>query len=768
MKIPFSIIKSWTKFKGTPDELKSLIDLHITEVEEVIESGKFSHMVVGEIIEILPHPNADKLQITKTKVGDQTLQIVCGGKNIAVGQKVPVALPGSMIASGIEIKEANIRGEDSFGMLCSGTELGMDDGVDGVMILDKDLEVGTPLAQIFDEAGDVAFDLKVLANRPDYMSWLTIAREVSASLGTDFTYQLPIEFSETRKFTTADSLSIKNSVPKLCSRYMGRVVKNIQVEPSPTWLQAILLSIGLRPINNIVDAANLVMLETGQPIHVFDLAKIHRGALTVRTAKAGETIACLDDQTRKLTAEDIVIADGKGALAIAGIIGGTHSAVALTTTDIAIEVANFDSKTIRLSSRRLGVRTDASSRFERGVDIHLAPVALGRLLNLIHELSPTSQIAKGAIDIHAELAPIKREISFNLDKIKQMIDLPLTNAQITKILISLGIPSSVDGKSLKTSIPSYRSDISLEADIAEEIIRIHGLDKIQSRMPQVYLSPVSMPNMMKLVERVSGLITRLGFVEVKTHPFTTPSAVIARSKAEATKQSSLDLIAIENPLTENWTHLKTNLLSGLMSLEYQSNQLMLFEINKTFIKSKQAQPIEITQLAVRIDGSGAYSHARSVLSAICASLGVSDDYRELSSGLGLEIVVNQEKVGEIIYHTDTSAGFVIDLDKIIDLVIWTKSMVDIPKYPEIKIDLAFEVNDGIRIGAMQDAILASHELVVESELFDVFSLSDAKRSAAFHLVLRSPERTLTKEDREAVQSAVIEKLGKLFQATLRG
>lgn len=754
MKIPYSIIRSWTKFKGTPDELRSLIDLHITEVESMVENGKFSHMVVGEILEILPHPNADKLQITKTRIGDETLQIVCGGKNIKVGQKVPVALPGSVVANGMEISVSNIRGEDSFGMLCSGNELGFADAVDGVMILDADLEPGTPLAQVFDENGSVALDLKVLADRPDYMSFLSIAREVSASLGEDFTYKLPVEYSETRKFTTENSLSIKKSVSAdQCSRYLAKVVKGIVVTKSPEWIQNILHSVGMKPINNIVDCANLTMLETGQPIHVFDLSKIHRASATVRMAKSGEKMIGLDDVEYSLTSEDIVIAGSKGVLAIAGIIGGKNSGVTDVTTEIAIEIANFNRKTIRRSARRLGIRTDASSRFERGVDVNGTNFALSRLLNLIQETSPSAQIAKGVIDIHQDLPPVKREISFDLEKVKKLCDLPLTNTQIQKILDRLHLFSELSGKNIRITVPSFRSDIATAEDVAEELIRIHGLDKIESRFPQVKLSPVTIPSLMRLRSLVNDILVRLGGVEVKTHPFYSSTV-----KGD---------IALENPLNENWTHLKSDLLGSLLALEYESESSIIFEVNKVFT-TKSNEPTESTQLAVRVSGVEAYHRARSILLTLTAELGIADDYRELSSGDGLSLVVGGNEVGRIIFYNSTVSGFAVDLEAISELVVWAKQSAELPKYPSIKIDLAFEVDLAIRIGQMQDAILAVDDLVVGAELFDVFALPDNKRSVAFHITLRSADRTLTKEDRDSVQTAVVEKLAKQFQAKLRG
>lgn len=754
MKIPYAIIRSWTKFKGTPDELRSLIDLHITEVESMVENGKFSHMVVGEITEITPHSNADKLQITKTRIGDETLQIVCGGKNIKVGQKVPVALPGSVVANGMEITISNIRGEDSFGMLCSGSELGFSDAIDGVMILDADLEPGTPLAQVFDENGSVALDLKVLADRPDYMSFLSIAREVSASLGEDFTYKLPIEYTETRKFTTDNSLTVKKSVSEdQASRYLAKVVKGITVTSSPEWIQNILKSVGMKPINNIVDCANLVMLETGQPIHVFDLAKIHRATLTVRMAKANEKMIGLDDIEYSLTPEDIVIAGTKEVLAIAGIIGGKSSGVTESTTEIAIEIANFNRKTIRRSSRRLGIRTDASSRFERGVDVNGTNFALSRLLYLIHETSPSAQVAKGVIDIHKDLLPVKREISFDLEKIKKLCDLPLTNVQIQRILDRLHLFTEISGKNIRVTIPSFRSDIATAEDIAEELIRIHGLDKIESRFPQVKLAPVEIPQLMQLRNLVTDIMVRLGAIELKTHPF----------YSSDTKGD----IALENPLNENWTHLKSTLLTSLLSFEYESELNLVFEINKTF-RLQASEPTESTHLAVRVDGPSAYHRARSILLTLMAELGVADDYRELSGGNGLSLVVEGTEVGEITFHNPTTAGFWVNLDQLSPSIVWVKQSVELPKYPSIKIDLAFEVDTSIRTGQMQDAILSAHELVTIAELFDVFELPANKRSVAFHVTLRSMERTLTKEDREVVQTAIVEKLAKQFQATLRG
>lgn len=754
MKIPYAIIRSWTKFKGTPEELRSLIDLHITEVEAIIETGKFARMVVGEILEIAPHPNADKLQITRTSVGDAVLQIVCGAKNIKVGQKVPVALSGSFVAGDKAITNATIRGVDSFGMLCSSTELGFTDESEGILLLDSEYAPGTPLGQIFDEDTGIALDLKVLADRPDYMSYLSIAREVAASMGEDFTYQLATNFSETRKQQTKNLITVKQHLKAdLCARYIAKAVTGLTVEPSPDWLQSSLKAVGLRPVNNLVDAANLVMLETGQPIHVFDLAKI-KGGINIRNAKNGEELVCLDDATRKLTSDDIVIADSKKPIAIAGIIGGKDSGVSETTKDIIIEVANFSRKSIRLSAKRLGVRTDASSRFERGVDLHVADLALARLLNLLQSLVPNSQVATGSIDLHELLPPKRRDLSFDLESIKQLVDIKLTNAQIQKILAHLDLPAEINGKTIRVSVPSYRQDIADSADIAEEIIRIHGLDQIASVMPQVPLQPVITPQILQLADRIRSILSRLGLTEVKTHPF-----ISGDSKT---------MVAIENPLNENWTHLKSNLLTSLLQGEHESRQLFIYEINKVFTKTKADLPTETTQLAVRMDGAGSYLALRSLLATLCQALGVKDDYRELPTGKGLELVVGSQSVGEVIWHSGNSSGLFVNLDSILGHIVWATPFVELPKYPSIKFDLAFEIDNGIRIGQMHDAIIAANDLVIGAELFDVFELSANHRSTAFHIELRSYERTLTKEDREAVQAQIIEKLSKQFQAKLRG
>ncbi|MEZ4210175.1 MAG: phenylalanine--tRNA ligase subunit beta [Patescibacteria group bacterium] len=756
MKIPYGIIRSWTKFKGSPEELKSLIDLHITEVEEVVESGTYANMVVGDILEILPHPNADRLQITKTKVGEEVFQIVCGGKNIKVGQKVPVALPGSTTANGIEIQASTIRGEDSLGMLCSDAELGFPQKVDGVMILDSDLTPGTPLSQVFDSNSGLAYDLKVLANRPDYMSFLSIAREVSASMGEKFSYQLPTTYKKSRTTDTTKLLKVKQTVkPDLCARYLAKVVTNVTVVPSPQWLQDTLQAAGIRPINNLVDAANLVMLETGQPIHIFDLNKINRHSVTVRMGKGGESIKCLDEETRKLSGDDIVIADSKGALAIAGIIGGEESAVTSATTDIAIELANFDRKTIRLSSRRLGVRTDASSRFERGVDVYAIDLALERLLNLIEDLSPKAVIAKGEYDLHKTLPPKRKEITFDLTRIQRLIDLSLSNTEITKLLELIDLPSKITKDKIKVSVPNYRSDIQEAADIAEEIIRIHGLDKIEARFPMMTMAPTTVPALFDLANKVANIMSRMRLVEVKTHPF-------------IAKDADANAIALENPLNENWSHLKTRLLPTLINFEYQDAKLGVFEINKVFAKQGKGQPMELTQVAARFEAPNAYSAARGALTKLFSELGINDDYRELPSGLGLEVVVNGETVGEIIYHTPTTAGFEINLDQLVPLINWSKPVTELAKYPVVKFDLAFEINSGIRIGKMQDAITEVSDLVVDVELFDIYEMADLRRSTAFHISLRSPERTLTKEDRDTVQKAIIDLVASKFQAKYRG
>ncbi|HAV65747.1 TPA: phenylalanine--tRNA ligase subunit beta [Patescibacteria group bacterium] len=750
MKFSYQLLKSWLNFKLSPQELSDLIYLHITEVESVETHGKWANFVVGEILAIKPHPNADKLSLTQVDVGGRVLGIVCGAHNIAVGQHVPVALVGAKLPDGTIIREAVIRGEPSDGMLCSSAELGLTGDASGIRLLDTKRQPGTSLSELLGDDGDSILDLKILANRPDYISYRSLAREIAEVLRQD--WQPPAIAGVRGASATEAELRVEVKDPVACPRYMARIIQNIQVGPSPEWLQQTLTAVGLRPINNIVDAANYVMLETGQPIHAFDLNKVKDRSIIVRSAKVGETLACLDGVTRPLDVQTLVIADSSGPLAIAGVIGGETSGVGESTTAVAVEVANFDFVSIRNTSRRLGLRTDASNRFERGLDVFLPELALRRVIKLIQQLCPDSQVGKDTIDVHQKLPPASRLLEVSAEAINRLLGIIIPTGEMADILNRLDLSTTVNGDRLSIAVPHDRSDIDGMADIAEEILRIYGTDQVPLVMPALPLALPTQPDLRRVLTRVRETLARLGLFEVYLHPF------------DVGGESAVEL---DNPLSSVATHLKTDLTEGLRQLEAGRSDFRIFEVGTVFAKAKTVFPEERQQLVLRISEPDAYRVARGIADTLLGELGLTGtDWREVAGVDGLRLVRGQEMVGEL-RRWGSEATFALDLSAIAPQVRWTREYRPLPKYPVVKMDMAFFIPDRVRIADLIKDIWAADPLVDAVELFDIFRSPDRGRSAAFHVQLRSNVRTLTKEDRDKVNEVIKNMLLERHKARLR-
>lgn len=743
MKLSYNYLKSWVNFTETPAQLADLINLHITEVEALTTSGRFANFVVGEILEIHPHPNADKLQLTKVDVGTEILDIVCGAKNITVGQKVPVALVGAVVAGGLVIKPTAIRGEQSNGMLCSQTELGLAESAEGIMILNEDAPIGTPLGDFLGEAGDSSIELKVLSNRPDYLSYLTIAREIAAVLGRDFNPELELDFDEVGE-QLADHLQVEVKERQLCPRYMARVIKNITVKDSPAWIQQVLLASGLRPINNIVDISNFVMLELGQPVHAFDLAHLTDKKIVVRSANKGETILGLDGITHELNENMLVIADAKQPVAIAGIMGGEASGVTSQTVDITLEVANFDRISIRKTARALGLHTDASVRFEKGLSALSPALAMQRLVSLISQDCPEAEVLAGEIDVHETLPEAATILEVAPEAINRLLGIEIEVGEMIEILNRLDLPTVVTANRLAISIPQYRHDIVGVPDIAEEVVRIYGTDRVEEKMPQVQLAPVLVSSLDITSLRVKELLARMGFVEVYLHPFTA-------NKTQA--------VALENPLSQNATHLKTDLAENLTQATFMERgervrEVKAFELNTIFELTPQVLPEQTQQLVMRVQGEDAYRRVRGAGEILLKTLGINVKYSEIAGLRGVRVMLDKELVGEIGEKSASNAYFSLNITKIVTHLPKSKTYLEPSKFPSVKFDMTFVVSQNIAAGEMLADILSSDILVDTAELVDQFPTAENKRKLTFHIELRSTVKTLTKEDRETVYEII--------------
>lgn len=756
MKFSYNHLKKLLKFKKTPQEIAELIELHITEVESIITNASFTKVVVGEILEIRNHPNANKLHLTKVDIGTETLNIVCGANNIAVGQKVPVALVGAILPGGLEIKEAVIRGEKSFGMICSEIELGLSEKSDGILVLKTSAVPGTPVEEILETSADTIIEPKILSNRPDLMSYVGMARELAAVLNIDFKSDIDINFIES-KTKTMTALKIKVEDNKLCPRYLGRVVKNITVKPSPKWIQNILNSSGLRPVNNIVDIANYVMLEMGNPIHTFDHAKVGEKEVKVRLAQNSETLLGLDGIERKLDNKTLVIADSSRPIAIAGIIGGEESGVGESTKDLVIEVASFDKVSVRQTSKRLGIVTDAKFRFERGVDSLSLETALARVLNLLQTECPDCEILADNIDVRGKLPSEFSLLRVSTDAINKLLGITISGQQMAGILKRLDLPTEIRRNDLVVKIPSYRRDIVGMNDIAEEILRIFGTDQIPYQMPKIITTPFEMPEIEQQKIRIREIIVRLGFTEVYTHPF---DNVLQEHK-----------VKLENPLNEQWTYLVNTLNTNLIALDINRPSYKIFELATTFHNyHNNPLPVEEQQLAGLVKGKDAYRIARGVVDKLVAELGLDVRVTEFInySGLLIQLPNKETVVGNILALDENRAEFTFEVSRVLPYIASEKQFVELNKFPSIKMDMAFVVASEVRIGEMQKTIQEIDKLVSKVELFDVFELAKNKgRSIAFHIELRAENRTLTSAERDKIYTRIVEAVKTQFGAQLR-
>lgn len=726
--------------------------MHITEVESVSPNAAFSKVVVGEILEIRDHPNADKLHLTKVDIGTETLDVVCGASNIAVGQKVPVALVGAILPGGFEIKEAVIRGEKSFGMICSETELGLADKSDGILVLKPSTVPGTPVEEILGVGTDAIIEPKILSNRPDFMSYLGMARELAVVLNLDFNPEVDTKFTES-KTKTLTSLKIKVEDAKLCPRYLGRVVKNIIVKPSPKWMQEVLNASGLRPINNIVDIANYVMLELGNPIHTFDYAKVEGGEVIVRNARDDETLLCLDGVERKLDNQTLVIADKNNPIAIAGIIGGEVSGVTAQTQDLVIEVASFDKVSIRRTSKRLGIQTDAELHFERGVTPLSAEKAMARVLNLIQADSPACEILAGNLDVHGKLPNPFSILRVSAEEINRLLGITISAAQMAGILRRLDLPTEIRRNDLVIKVPDYRRDIVGMPDIAEEILRVYGADQVPYVMPKITGKPFELPEIETLKFTVKDLLVRLGFQEVYTHPF---DAVNQEGKT-----------SLLNPLNEQWTYLVDDLNANLLGLDINRPAYKIFELGTIFHDAGDVLPVEHQQLACLIRSKDAYRLIRGVADTLIQTLGLTGSWEEYLGFNGLQFKLNDQVIGQIRAINETQAELSFDLTKLLSSVVLVKHFVEINKFPAVKFDMAFTIKPETRIGELQKTIQEIDKLIERVELFDVFTPKDGSRSVAFHIDLRAEDRTLTGAERDDIHARITQAAKSQFGAELR-
>lgn len=802
MKVSLSWLNDYVDVQMELDPLVEALTMAGLEVDSVTDRYAFMETVrIGRVTEVQPHPDADRLKLCSVDLGDRSTAIVCGAPNVRADLLVPVALPGTEFPDGNILKKSVIRGVASEGMICSEAELVLGDDRGGIMVLDPDLKVGESLSRALG-LNDPVIEIDLTPNRPDCLSIVGIAREIAAIQGTCLNYP-DYQFSESGA-DIHNQASVTIKAPELCPRYAARLLSDIKIGPSPFWLQDRLLSVGLRPISNIVDITNYVMLETGQPLHAFDFDQLAGHKIIVRCASEGEKFITLDQKERKLSDDMLMICDGERPVAIGGVMGGLNSEIEETTTRVLIEGAYFNPTSIRKTAKKLGLGTDASHRFERGVDPQGTVKAINRAAKLMQELSGGVPI-EGLIDEHPQPVP-ERTIALNVPKTNRLLGTDFDSTRITSMLESIEFQTADIGTDmLAMKVPSFRVDVSRPEDLMEEVARIAGYNNIPTTFP-VMPSEARQPlEALQLRNRIKHLMSGFGFTEAINYSFIHQNSARRLLLPESDRRHAA--VAILNPLSEDQTVMRTSMLPGLLestqrNLARGEKNLRLFEIGRIYFAAGNEQlPEEIEILAGLWTGlrdqpswigkacPGDFYDVKGVLESLLARLEVKaihftkmpdDQCHYTRTGHTAQILIGKQPVGQlgevhpgVLGKYDlkqTAFIFELDLNQLGPQVPETKSSRPIPKFPAVPRDITLIVDQAVEAGSILEAVANRKEALVEAvTLFDAFEGSPipaGKKSISFRIVYRSQQRTLKDQEINALHKSLTDSLVTQFKALL--
>ena len=792
MKISYNWLKDYIDVPWNWEELVERLTMAGLELEDAVDQqALFNGIVVGHVNIVEKHPNADRLRVCTVDIGDSTATIVCGAPNVAAGQLVPVCLPGKQLPDGTKIEETVIRGIQSSGMICSEAELGIGEDVSGILVIDAAATHGEPFAK---QSGldDIEIDFEVTPNRPDCLSIFGIAREVRALSGVEL--RPPTVALKEVGAAATDEVEIQVLASSMCPRYCARVVRNVELRPSPDWLTRRLNAVGLRPINNVVDITNYVLMELGHPLHAFDLDKLEGRRVLVRTAQDGEQVETLDGVTRALTPEILVIADAQKPIAVAGIMGGSNTEVADDTTNVLLESAYFHPGTVRNGRAILSMQSEASMRFERGADYHATSMALDRAAGLIADLC-SGQVAPGMIDISVDFAPTR--VDARLSRIRNLLSVNFEASRVVEILELLGCQVEIEADVLHVRVPSFRPDLQREVDLVEEVGRIHGYDRIESST--MITAPISFAlnsndaQQREIRQRLSGL----GLDEVITN------SIVDDTFLEFFDTSVDGPLTLSNPPTEDQSILRPSLVGSLLDVarrnfNQRADSVAIFEIGKCYYSIDEDYEVsEQMRLAGLWSGGASKSTWRrdqrdvdfldlkGVVEILLADLNCEFSPAHVSwlrPGFAAAVTFQREElgfVGEVeprlclAFDIERKVFiFDLDFDHLASLRSDTKSnYYPLPRFPPIERDLAVVVSTDVSNGEVEFQILDSAPDLIETvELFDVYQgdqIPPNRKSLAYAIRLRSPEKTLADAEADAVMKTVLKNLEKSLGAKLR-
>ena len=807
----------------SPEELGLRLTMHTVEIDSVKkQADKFVNIIVGKILEIKEHPNADRLRIAAvgTRHGAR-LQIVCGAPNIKVGQMVPVALAGAVLPDGLKVKEMEVRGVKSYGMLCSEDELGLGDDCAGIMILEKGAKTGQSLADYL-KLKDVIFEVdnKSITHRPDLWSHYGMAREISAFLGVKlkgYNANAANWYANAANTNNANvRIDVKVEDVKLCPRYMAVAMDGIKIEPSPKWMRERLVVVGMRPINNIVDITNYVMLELGQPLHAFDASLISANSsnepesnareckIIARQAKKGEILETLDGEKRELDSGMLVIADNEKPIAIAGVMGGAGSEISDKTNSTIIECANFDFVSIRKTSQKLGLRTESSMRFEKGLDPNLCELALARTIELVKKICPKAKVASDIIDekkYKLDQGPIRLDLEWLNKRIGQEIN----EDKVIKILERLGFGVEKDTNCPRghlVSVPTWRAtrDIAIPEDLMEEVARIYGYDNLIPAMPHIEMGAPEVNQERVLERKIKNILSGgAALTEVYNYSF------VGQEQLEKLNIDFSPHIRLSNPIAAHQTMLRQslapNLIENIKINQAKFQTINVFEIGSIYLSNegeldkgagKGNLPYQEKRLGIILAAdkkAGAFAKIKGIVEYLLLCLDFTANFAPVEivpdwadKEVSAKIEAAKRYIGLVASLDDKIAKRAgikkkvaiaeISLRELFNLTVkqGSKRYHEFAKFPPVVRDLAFVINEKILYNDIRDEIINFNELIMSVKLFDVYcggKLGAGKKNLAFHITYLAPDRTLTASEADKVQQALIKYLAKKFEAKVR-
>ena len=798
MLISLNWLKQYIDLDGIEiNEMENSLTMIGQEVEKIeIAGSNLENVVTAKIIEKEMHPDSDHLTVCKVDNGKEILQIVCGASNHKAGDKVVLAQIGAKLSEDFVIKKGKIRGKESCGMLCSEVELGIGSDKDGIIILPEDAPIGVPFKDYLG-INDTVFELEITPNRPDCLSHIGIARELSAYYGKELKYpetEIKSEISE----KTSDNVKVSIEDSNLSRRYVTRILKNVTVKESPKWLKERIEAVGLRSINNIVDVSNFILMEMNHPNHVFDLDKIEGNEIKVKSAVKGDKLVTLDEQERELEDGDIVICDSKKILALGGVMGGLDSEVTDNTKNILLEVAQFNPQNVRKTSRRLTLSSDSSYRFERGIDVEDSIKVINRLANLIQEVAG-GEILNGYVDVYP--VPHENKVAeLNFERLNRFVGKVIPREKVIEILRNLEIDVKDNGETLTLTAPSYRGDLELEQDYFEEVIRMYGFDNIENILPRVDINKNSTLDTTKLTDRVKTICASVGLKQVINYSFIPKNAL---QKLKYTGVSEDKLIDISNPITEDFVTMRPTLLYSLIknakdNMNRNVSNIRFFEVSRTFEKAEELAKEDI-KVGIILAGENDktlwnpkpvhydFYDLKGIVEEIFSKLKFQNFsikrsvQTEFHPGRSADIFVGKEYIGSFgEIHPDVLENFGLNKKTVlvaefnIELI---KKYINKPfvyqgivKYPAVPRDLALVMNENILVGDVLKTIEKIDKKVEKVELFDIYQgigVEPGKKSVAISILLRDDSKTLEEKEINDIIDKILAKMKKDYMAELR-